>query len=44
MADGFSRIPLGATQNGVFAAQHGPGIENAFAGVAQAYSENVPML
>ena len=30
--------------NGVFAAQHGPGIENAFAGVAQAYSENVPLL
>ena len=31
-------------KNGVFAAQHGPGIENAFAGVAQAYCENVPML
>jgi acetolactate synthase-1/2/3 large subunit len=43
MADGFSRIRRGR-QNGVFAAQHGPGIENAFAGVAQAYSENVPML
>ena len=28
----------------MFAAQHGPGIENAFAGVAQAYSENVPLL
>jgi acetolactate synthase-1/2/3 large subunit len=28
----------------VFAAQAGPGIENAFPGVAQAYSENVPML
>ncbi len=27
-----------------FAAQHGPGIENAFPGVAQAYSENVPVL
>ena len=43
MADGFSRVRRGR-RNGVFAAQHGPGIENAFAGVAQAYSENVPML
>ena len=43
MADGFSRIRRGK-QNGVFAAQHGPGIENAFPGVAQAYSENVPLL
>jgi len=43
MADGFSRLRKGR-QNGVFAAQHGPGIENAFAGVAQAFSENVPML
>jgi acetolactate synthase-1/2/3 large subunit len=43
MADGFSRIRAGR-QNGVFAAQHGPGIENAFAGVAQAYAENVPVL
>jgi acetolactate synthase-1/2/3 large subunit len=43
MADGFSRIRKGR-QNGVFAAQHGPGIENAFPGVAQAFSENVPVL
>ena len=43
MADGFSRIRRGR-QNGVFAAQNGPGIENAFPGVAQAFSENVPML
>jgi len=28
----------------VFAAQAGPGIENAFPGVAQAFSENVPLL
>ena len=28
----------------MFAAQAGPGIENAFPGIAQAYSENVPML
>lgn len=43
MADGFSRVRHGK-RNGVFAAQHGPGIENAFAGVAQAFSENVPVL
>ncbi len=43
IADGFSRIRRGK-QNGVFAAQQGPGIENAFAGVAQAYAENVPVL
>ena len=43
MADGFSRIRRGR-QNGVFAAQAGPGIENAFPGIAQAYSENVPLL
>lgn len=43
LADGFTRIRRGK-QNGVFAAQQGPGIENAFPGVAQAFSENVPML
>ena len=43
LADGYSRIRRGR-QNGVFAAQNGPGIENAFPGVAQAYSENVPLL
>ena len=43
IADGFSRIRRGK-RNGVFASQHGPGIENAFAGVAQAFSENVPLL
>ncbi len=43
IADGFSRIKRGK-KNGVFAAQAGPGIENAFPGVAQAYSENVPLL
>jgi acetolactate synthase-1/2/3 large subunit len=43
MADGYSRIRRGR-QNGVFAAQNGPGIENAFPGVAQAFSENVPLL
>lgn len=43
IADGFTRMRRGR-QNGVFAAQQGPGIENAFPGVAQAYSENVPLL
>jgi acetolactate synthase-1/2/3 large subunit len=43
IADGFSRIRRGK-QNGVFAAQQGPGIENAFPGVAQAFTENVPLL
>jgi acetolactate synthase-1/2/3 large subunit len=43
IADGYSRIRRGK-RNGVFAAQNGPGIENAFPGVAQAYAENVPML
>src|SRR5947209_15662741 len=43
MADGYSRIHRGK-RNGVFAAQAGPGIENAFPGIAQAFSENVPML
>ncbi|MGE0628314.1 MAG: thiamine pyrophosphate-requiring protein [Hyphomicrobiaceae bacterium] len=43
MADGFSRVRRGR-QNGVFAAQQGPGIENAFPGIAQAFAENVPML
>ena len=38
IADGYSRIRRGK-QNGVFAAQHGPGIENAFPGVAQAQSK-----
>jgi acetolactate synthase-1/2/3 large subunit len=43
IADGYSRIMRGK-RNGVFAAQAGPGIENAFPGIAQAYAENVPLL
>ena len=43
IADGYSRVKRGK-KNGVFAAQAGPGIENAFPGVAQAFTENVPML
>jgi thiamine pyrophosphate-dependent acetolactate synthase large subunit-like protein len=43
MADAISRLSSGRTV-GVFAMQHGPGAENAFGGVAQAYSESVPLL
>jgi acetolactate synthase-1/2/3 large subunit len=43
MADAFSRLTSGQ-KIGVFAMQHGPGSENSFGGVAQAYSESVPIL
>ncbi len=43
MADAYSRINNG-NKIGVFTMQHGPGAENAFGGVAQAYADNVPML
>jgi acetolactate synthase-1/2/3 large subunit len=43
LADGYTRIKRGK-KNGIFAAQAGPGIENAFPGVAQAFTENVPLL
>jgi acetolactate synthase I/II/III large subunit len=43
LADGYTRVKRGK-RNGVFAAQAGPGIENAFPGVAQAFSENVPLM
>jgi acetolactate synthase-1/2/3 large subunit len=43
MADGYSRVTNGA-RPGVFAMQYGPGVENAFAGVATAYSDSVPVL
>src|SRR5262245_17721987 len=43
IADGYSRIRRGK-RNGGFAAQAGPGIENAFPGIAQAFTENVPLL
>ena len=43
MADGFSRIKNGNTI-GVFTMQTGPGAENAFGGVAQAYADSVPIL
>jgi thiamine pyrophosphate-dependent acetolactate synthase large subunit-like protein len=43
MADGFSRVSSGK-RVGVFAMQHGPGTENAFGGVAQAYGDSVPIV
>ncbi len=43
MADAVSRQSSGR-KIGVFALQHGPGAENAFGGIAQAYSESVPIL
>jgi acetolactate synthase-1/2/3 large subunit len=43
MADGYSRVTNGS-RPGVFAMQYGPGAENAFAGVATAYSDSVPVL
>ena len=43
MADAISRLSSGKTI-GVFCMQHGPGAENAYGGVAQAYGESVPIL
>lgn len=43
MADAVSRLTSG-DDIGVFVMQHGPGAENAFGGVAQAYSESIPIL
>jgi thiamine pyrophosphate-dependent acetolactate synthase large subunit-like protein len=43
MADAYSRMSSGE-KFGVFCMQHGPGSENAFGGVAQAYSESSPVL
>ena len=43
IADGFSRTTNGK-RLGVFAMQYGPGAENAFPGVATAYSDSVPIL
>jgi thiamine pyrophosphate-dependent acetolactate synthase large subunit-like protein len=43
MADALSRLTRGR-KIGVFCMQHGPGTESAFGGVAQAFSESVPVL
>lgn len=42
-ADGFSRQTAGK-QIGVFASQSGPGVENSFGGIAQAFGDAVPLL
>src|SRR5438876_1996702 len=43
MADAVSRVTSGE-KIGVFAMQHGPGAENSFGGVAQAYGDSVPIV
>lgn len=43
MADAYSRLHSGQ-KVGVFTMQYGPGTENAFGGVAQAFGESVPVL
>src|SRR5438067_8584558 len=43
MADGYSRASNGR-KIGVAAVQHGPGAENAYAGVAQAFADGSPLL
>src|SRR5436190_22058618 len=54
MADGYSRTSFamgtpstngnGSGRIGVFVMQYGPGAENSYAGVAQAFANGVPML
>jgi thiamine pyrophosphate-dependent acetolactate synthase large subunit-like protein len=43
IADGYSRVTSGDVP-GVFAMQYGPGAENAYAGVATAFSDSTPVL
>src|SRR5438477_5325586 len=43
MADAVSRVSSG-DRIGVFAMQHGPGTENSFGGVAQAFGDSVPIV
>src|SRR5512142_1636731 len=43
MADAQSRLSS-RRSIGVFAMQQGPGTENAFGGIAQAYAESVPLV
>jgi thiamine pyrophosphate-dependent acetolactate synthase large subunit-like protein len=43
MADAISRLTSG-DKLGAFCMQHGPGTENAYGGIAQAYSESIPIL
>ena len=43
MADAISRVTSGR-KIGAFCMQHGPGTENAYGGVAQSFSESIPLL
>lgn len=43
MADGYTRVTNGR-RIGVCTVQYGPGTENAFGGLAQAYSDSTPLL
>src|SRR4029450_1919203 len=43
MADAVSRV-TSADRIGVFVMQHGPGTENSFGGVAQAFGDSVPIV
>ena len=43
IADGYARVKNGKTL-AAFCMQYGPGAENAFPGVATAYSDSTPML
>jgi len=43
MADAISRLTSG-DKLGAFCMQHGPGTENSYGGIAQAYSESIPIL
>ena len=43
MADAISRVTSG-DKLGAFCMQHGPGTENAYGGIAQAFSESIPIL
>ncbi len=43
IADAYTRVS-NCKHNGVCLVQSGPGIENAYSGIAQAYSESVPIL
>jgi acetolactate synthase I/II/III large subunit len=43
MADALGRMTSG-DKIGVYCCQHGPGIENSFGAIAQAYSEGVPLV
>jgi len=43
-ADGFSRMLASEGKRGVFCCQGGPGVENSFGGIAQAWADSVPIL